>query len=92
MSWHLLSGNSKFKVENLQPLSSAVVKIKADFLLSQKPVTASQQVLAGSQNNYQSSHGYDNLLNLCPGLMPSLSFKQRQVNKAITIFSSGPIQ
>ena len=38
--------------------------LKADFLSSQKPLAASQQVLASSQNNFLSSHEYDNLINI----------------------------
>ena len=38
--------------------------LKADFLSSQKPLAASQQVLASSQNNFLSSHEYDNLMNI----------------------------
>ena len=37
---------------------------KADFLSSQKPFAASQQVLASSQNNFLSLHEYDNLMNI----------------------------
>ena len=38
--------------------------VKADFLSSQKPLAASKQVLASSQNNFLSSHEYDNLINI----------------------------
>ena len=38
--------------------------LKADFLSSQKPLAASWQVLASSQNNFLSSHEYDNLMNI----------------------------
>ena len=51
--------------------------LKADFLSSQKPLAASQQVLASSQNNFLSSHLDEH--------RPSWSFKQRQLNQAITI-------
>ena len=51
--------------------------LKADFLSLQKPLAASQQVLASSQNNFLSSHLNEH--------RPSLSFKQRQLNQAIAI-------
>ena len=38
--------------------------IKADFLSLQKPLTASSQVLTSSNNNFLSSHEYDNLMNI----------------------------
>ena len=38
--------------------------IKANFLSSQKPLAASLQLLASSQNNFLSSHEYDNLMNI----------------------------
>ena len=38
--------------------------LKADFLSSQKPLAASQQVLTSSQNNFLSSHEYNNLINI----------------------------
>ena len=37
--------------------------LKEDFLSSHKPLAASYRVLARSQSNFQSSRGYDNLLN-----------------------------
>ena len=54
---------------------------KADFLSSQKPLAASKQVLASSQNNFLSSHKYDNFNEH----RPSWSFKQTQLNQAIMI-------
>ena len=39
-------------------------RLKADFLSSQKPLAASQQVLANSQNNFLSLHECDNLMNI----------------------------
>ena len=51
--------------------------LKADFLSLQKPLAASQQVLASSQSNFLSSHLDEH--------GPSWSFKQRQQNQAITI-------
>ena len=50
---------------------------KADFLSSQKPLAASWQVLASSQNNFLSLHLKEH--------RPSRSFKQRQLNQVITI-------
>ena len=41
-----------------------IVGLKADFLSSQKPLAASSQVLAGSRNNFLSSYGFDNLMNI----------------------------
>ena len=38
--------------------------VKADFLSSQKPLAASSQVLAGSWNNFLSSYGFYNLMNI----------------------------
>ena len=38
--------------------------LKADFLSSQKPLTARWQVLPSSQNNFLPSHEYDNLMNI----------------------------
>ena len=38
--------------------------LKADFVSSQKPLAASQQLLASSQNNFLSSPEYDNLMNI----------------------------
>ena len=38
--------------------------LKADFLSSQKPLAASQQVFASSQNHFLSLHKYDNLMNI----------------------------
>ena len=37
---------------------------KADFLSSQKPLAAGQQVLAGSRNNFLSSYEFENLRNI----------------------------
>ena len=67
--------STRFLVHNFQ--------LKADFVSSQKPLAASQQVLASWQNNFLSSHEYDNLMNIVH--WPSWSFKQRQLNQAITI-------
>ena len=52
-------------------------RLEADFLSWQKPLAASQQVLACSQNNFLSSHFNEDI--------PGWSFKQRQLNQAITI-------
>ena len=41
-----------------------IVGLKADLLSSQKPLAASQQVLAGSPNNFLSSYEFDNLMNI----------------------------
>ena len=38
--------------------------LNVDFLSSQKPRAMSQRVLGSSQNHLQSSHEYDNLLNI----------------------------
>ena len=51
--------------------------LKADFFSSQKPLAASKQVLASSQNNFLSSHLNEH--------RPGWYFKQRQLNQAITI-------
>ena len=55
----------------------ASYSLKADCLSSQKPLAASWQVLASSQNNFLSSHLDEH--------KPNWSFKQRQLNRAITI-------
>ena len=54
----------KFGAKVLPPYSPLDIKVKADFLSSQKPFAASQQVLASSQNNFLSSHRHDNLMNI----------------------------
>ena len=61
---------TKLTAANQKPL-------KADFLSSQKPLAASYQVLASSQNDFLSSHLNEH--------RSSWSFKQRQLNQAITI-------
>ena len=38
--------------------------LKVDFLSSQKPLAVSQQVFANLQNNFLSSHEYDNLMKI----------------------------
>ena len=53
------------------------LSLKADSLSLQKPLAASYQVLASSQDNFLSLHEYEH--------SPGWSFKQRQLNQAITI-------
>ena len=64
-------------LENMTTLVFLGLSLKVDFLSSQKPLAASKQVLASSQNNFLSSHLNEH--------RPSWSFKQRQLNQAITI-------
>ena len=48
----------------LYGVTSLMLSLKADFLSSQKPLAASQQVLAGLRNNFLSSYEFDKLMNI----------------------------
>ena len=52
------------RVKVLYRCDGTSLTVKADFLSSQKPLAASKQVLASSQNNFLSSQKYDNLMNI----------------------------
>ena len=57
------AASTRCLVQNFQLICFSQ-RVKADFLSSQKPLAASQQVLAGSRNNFLSSYEFDNLMNI----------------------------
>ena len=66
----LRSFRSKFR--SLGTLELFLLQVTSKFLSSQKPFTASKQVLASSQNNFLSAHENGNFMNLgLTGLTPN---------------------